>query len=69
MMHFRFSIRDLLWLMLVIALFLGMGIAWERDARRRQGEQNKLIKQYLESEANMLKTIKSLEAQRAQANK
>jgi hypothetical protein len=65
-MKLRFSIRDLLWLTLVIAIFLGMGFAWERDARHRQSKENALIKQYLQSEANLLKTIAALEAQQAQ---
>lgn len=33
-MKLRFSIRDLLWLTLVVAMFLGLTFAWNRSHRR-----------------------------------
>ena len=31
---FRFTIRDMLWLTVVMALALGLGLGWWRDRRR-----------------------------------
>jgi hypothetical protein len=36
----RFSIRDLLWAMLVVGLFFGLAIGWWRDHRRLEAERD-----------------------------
>jgi hypothetical protein len=39
--RFQFSLRDLLWLVLVVAGFLG-GIRFEQERRRREDERNQI---------------------------
>ncbi|HWB08781.1 MAG TPA: hypothetical protein VG826_06145 [Pirellulales bacterium] len=41
--RFQFSLRDLFWLVLVVAAFAG-GIQFERDLRRRENDATRLAK-------------------------
>jgi hypothetical protein len=63
-MKFRFSIRDVLWLMVVVAVAVGMTVAWRKD----HAEQLRLYVTYqdscvnriveLEKELNLLKATR-----------
>jgi len=41
--RFQFSLRDLLWLVLVVAGFLG-GIRFEQERRRREDERDQIYR-------------------------
>jgi hypothetical protein len=67
-MKLRFSIRDLLWLTLVAAMFLGLTLAWNRSHRREYALFEETNREKLEAQKKVAVLEQQIEQFKAADN-